>query len=336
MKAMILNKPAPVGEEPLELVDFPVPEPGPGEILVRVSMCALCHTDLHVVEGDIELPVLPIIPGHQIVGSVVKAGEGVDCPGVGDRVGAAWLNSTCGECEFCARGMENICGSARFNGYHSHGGYAEFTVLPADFVYRLPAGFSDREASPLLCAGIIGYRALRLSGVKPCEPLGLYGFGASAHVAIQIALARGCRVLVFTRSREHMRHAEKLGALWTGTSGESPPEAPSGSIVFAPAGEIVPDALEAVAKSGTVVLAGITMTPVPGLDYEKHLYYEKVLRSVTAATREDGRELLRIAAEIPIRTDTTLFPLEEANTALRMIKESSISGACVLAPGDAC
>jgi propanol-preferring alcohol dehydrogenase len=330
MKAMILKKAGPIEERPLEPVEVPVPEPKTGEILVRISMCGLCHTDIHTVEGDFDLPVLPIIPGHQIVGTVEKTGPGVTSPAIGERVGAAWLYSTCGKCGFCQKGMENLCEDAKFTGLHANGGYSQYAILPADFVYSLPEGFSDRDAAPLLCAGIIGYRALRLSRVEPGETLGLYGFGASAHVAIQVAVHWGCRVLVFTRSKKHMEHAEMLGASWTGTSKDRPPLKPTSSIVFAPAGEVVLDALEALEKGGTVALAGITMTPIPSLDYETHLYYEKSLRSVTASTREDGKELIELAAGIPIRTDTTLFPLAEANEALRVIKESGISGAGVL------
>jgi len=330
MKAMILKTPKPIEEKPLELVEAPVPEPGPGRVLVRVSMCGLCHTDLHTIEGDLELPKLPLIPGHQIVGTVVKRGEGVESPGMGDRVGAAWLYETCGACRFCNAGLENLCESARFTGYHADGGYAEFALLPAEFVYELPAGFGDREAAPLLCAGIIGYRALRLSGIEPGGVLGLYGFGASAHVAIQIAVHWGCEVLVFSRTEAHREQAERLGASWSGTSTQTPPKRPNASIVFAPAGNIVPHALRVLEKGGTVALAGITMTEIPPLDYERHLYYEKTLRSVTASTREDGRELIRLAAEMPIRTETTLFRLEEANEALWLIKESRISGAGVL------
>ena len=330
MKAMILKTPKPIEEKPLELVDLPAPEPGPGEVLVRVSMCGLCHTDLHTVEGDLELPLLPVIPGHQIVGTVVGQGDGVVNPAVGDRVGAAWLNETCGTCGFCTGGRENLCEGARFTGYHAHGGYAEYAVLPADFVYTLPDGFGDREAAPLLCAGIIGYRALRISGIEPGVVLGLYGFGASAHVAIQVAVHWGCEVLVFSRTEAHRKHAEELGASWTGTSKQMPPKRPNASIVFAPAGDIVPDALHVLEKGGTVALAGITMTQIPALDYERHLYHEKILRSVTASTREDGRELISLAAEMPIRTETTLFKLGEANEALWLIKESRISGAGVL------
>jgi propanol-preferring alcohol dehydrogenase len=330
MKAMILKEQGPIEEKPLELVDVPVPEPGPGQVLMRVSMCGLCHTDLHTVEGDLELPTLPIIPGHQIVGTVERIGDGVTVPEVGARVGAAWLYETCQSCSFCDAGLENLCESARFTGFHVNGGYAEYAVLPAEFIYELPEGFGDREAAPLLCAGIIGYRALRLSGIEPGGVLGLYGFGASAHVAIQVAVHWGCEVLVFSRTEAHRKHALELGASWTGTSKQMPPKKPHASIVFAPAGEIVPDALQVLGKGGTVALAGITMTQIPALYYERHLYHEKVLRSVTASTREDGRELIRLAAEIPIRTKTTLFKLEEANEALWLIKESRISGAGVL------
>ena len=330
MKAMVLKAPKPIEEKPLELTDIPVPEPGPGHVLIRVSMCGLCHTDLHTVEGDLELPKLPLVPGHQIVGTVVKCGAGVEKPSVGARVGAAWLHETCGACRFCGSGLENLCESARFTGYHADGGYAEYALLPAEFVYSLPDGFGDREAAPLLCAGIIGYRALRISGIEPGGVLGLYGFGASAHVAIQVAAHWGCEVLVFSRTEDHRKQAERLGASWTGTSKQMPPKRPDASVVFAPAGEIVPDALYVLEKGGTVALAGITMTQIPPLHYERHLYHEKSLRSVTASTREDGRELIRLAAEIPIRTETTLFKLDEANEALWLIKESRISGAGVL------
>ncbi len=327
---MMLKCPGPLEDKRLELVDIPIPEPGPGELLLRISICGLCHTDIHTIEGDLDLPVLPIIPGHQIVGTVEKHGPGVSAPALGERVGSAWLNRTCLKCRWCETGLENLCEEALFTGFDRHGGYAEYAVLPADFVYPIPDGFSDRDAAPLLCAGIIGYRALRISGVRDGEVLGLYGFGASAHIAIQIATHRGCRVLVFSRSEEHRRHAEKLGAFWTGSSKETPPLKPGASIIFAPAGEIIPDALSVLEKGGTVALAGITMSDTPSLNYEKHLYHEKVLRSVANSTRRDGHELIALAASIPIKTDTTLFPLEEANEALLMIKESRISGAAVL------
>ncbi|MBN2070815.1 MAG: zinc-dependent alcohol dehydrogenase family protein [Candidatus Krumholzibacteriota bacterium] len=333
MKAMILRKPGLLEDRPLDLAEIPVPEPGPGEILLRVSCCGLCHTDIHTIEGDLELPLLPLIPGHQIVGTVEKHGPGVSSPALGERVGSAWLGSTCLSCRWCESGRENLCAGARFTGYDINGGYAEYVALPAAFVYPLPAGFSDEAAAPLLCAGIIGYRALSISGIAKGQVLGLYGFGASAHVTIQIAVHWGCRVLVFSRSEEHRDHAIRLGAFWAGSSRDVPPVKPDASIIFAPAGGLIPDALAAVEKGGTVALAGITMSDTPPLDYEKHLYHEKVLRSVANSTRRDGQELLVLAASIPIRTDTTLFPLEAANEALLMIRESRISGAGVLRIG---
>ena len=330
MKAMILESPAPLEEKPLRLVESPIPEPGPGEVLLRVSMCGLCHTDIHTVEGDLPLPLLPVIPGHQIVGRVERQGPGVSTPEPGERVGSAWLHSTCGECPRCSSGRENLCERALFTGYSAQGGYAQYVVLPADFIYPIPDGFDDRDAAPLLCAGIIGYRSLRLSGIRPGGVLGLYGFGASAHVAIQVAVHRGCRVMVFSRGEEHRRHAMSLGAEWAGESGDTPPARLEAAVIFAPAGEIVPRALSALDRGGTVVCAGITMTDIPPLDYERHLYHEKVLRSVANSTRRDGRELLELAAEIPIRTEATLFPLEEANEALKLVKDSRINGAGVL------
>ena len=271
-----------------------------------------------------------VVPGHQIVGQVERAGPGVERPAAGERVGAAWLNRSCGSCAFCRSGRENLCRDARFTGRDVDGGYAEYVCLPAGFVYPLPADFPDRDLAPLLCAGIIGFRALRLSGIRPGETLGLYGFGASAHVSIQIARHWNCRVFVFTRAETHRKHAGSLGAEWTGTAADEPPEPPAASIVFAPAGELVPAALERVAHGGTVTLAGITMTAIPAMEYERHLYHEKILRSVANATRRDGRELIALAEAIPVRTDTTLFPLEAANEALLLVKESRISGAAVL------
>jgi len=330
MKAMILRAFKPVEERPLERADLPVPKPGPGELLVRVAVCGVCHTDLHTVEGELPEVKLPVIPGHQVVGTVVERGSGLRRFGVGERVGAAWLHSACGTCVYCLHGRENLCVEGRFTGYHVNGGYAEFMTVPESFAYALPAAFPPEAAAPLLCAGIIGFRALRLSGIAPGGTLGLFGFGASAHVAVQIAVHWGCRVFVFSRSRNHRRLALELGAAWTGTAGEPPPAAMDGSIVFAPAGDLVPIALANTAKGGTVALAGIYMTPIPELDYQKHLYHERVLRSVANATRRDGADLLKIAAEIPIRTTTETYPLEEANRVLRLLKEGKITGAAVL------
>ncbi|MCX5801794.1 MAG: zinc-dependent alcohol dehydrogenase family protein [Candidatus Eisenbacteria bacterium] len=330
MRAMHLKRQAPIEEDPLEEVELETPEPREGEVLVRVLACGICHTDLHTVEGDIPLKKCPVIPGHQIVGIVQKCGPGVENPKVGDRIGIAWLHWTCGKCRFCLRGDENLCENARFTGYDVDGGYAEFTIAPAAFSYALPSGYSHVEVAPLLCAGIIGFRALRLSEAKEGETLALYGFGASAHVTIQMALRRGCRVIVFSRSAEHRELARKLGASWSGTAEEVSPVKPERAIIFAPSGGLVRRALEHVEKGGTVTLASIHMSPVPELDYEKHLYYEKKLSSVTASTRADGRELLGEAHGARVSTQTQVFALRDANTALRMLKESKINGAGVL------
>jgi propanol-preferring alcohol dehydrogenase len=294
-----------------------------------VHACGVCHTDLHEVEGELALPRLPVIPGHQIVGIVDKVGAGVTRFREGDRAGVPWLYSTCRECDFCLGGQENLCEQARFTGLHVDGGYAEYFVAPAAFAFPLPAGFSDLEAAPLLCAGIIGYRALRLSEIRPGEKLGLYGFGASAHVTIQVARHWGCEVYVFTRSREHRQLARELGAVWTGPSGSDPGARMDSSVIFAPAGALVPPALGALRKGGTLALAGIHMTPIPQMDYSL-IYGERTLRSVANSTREDAEQLLRLAAEIPIHTQVETFPLEEANSVLQMLKRSEIRGAAVL------
>ncbi len=331
---MILKGFAPIDQNPLELVDLPIPEPGYEEILLRVKFCGICHTDLHTVEGELPGVKLPIIPGHQVVGVVEKVGKNTSRFKEGDRLGVAWLYSACGKCAFCLRENENLCETARFTGYHVNGGYAEYIVVPEKFAYAIPEIFSNEEAAPLLCAGIIGYRALRLSEIRPGQRLGLYGFGASAHVAIQVAGHWGCKVYVFTRSEEHSELASKLGAVWTGTSKDEPSTKMDSSIIFAPAGELVLDALSFLDKGGTLALAGIYMTPIPEMDYVKYLYHERTLRSVANATRQDGEELLRIAAEIPIRTTIQIFPLKEANKVLNLLKTGKISGAAVLRVSD--
>lgn len=330
MKAMILKGFAPIEEIPLEPVDMPIPEPGLEDILVRVNVCGVCHTDLHTVEGELPEVRLPIIPGHQVIGRVVKRGKNASRFQDGDRVGVAWLFSTDTTCPYCSRGMENLCPSARFTGYHENGGYAEYLILPERFAYDIPEIFGDREAAPLLCAGIIGYRALRLSEVQQGERLGLIGFGASAHVAIQVAVHWGCEVYVFSRSEEHRDLALKLGAVWTGTSGDEPPEKMNSIVNFTPAGPTVLDGMQLLDKGGTQALAGIYMSPIPEMDYVEYLYHEKTLRSVANATRKDGEDLLRIAAEIPIRTTTTAFQLEEANEVLKLLKDGRIDGAAIL------
>jgi propanol-preferring alcohol dehydrogenase len=333
MRAMLLEFPAPIEEAPLRLADLPPPAPGPGQILIQVSHCGVCHTDLHIIEGELPLEHLPLIPGHQVVGRVRELGPGARRFVRGARVGLAWLHYTCGECKFCLSGRENLCEKAWFTGLHRDGGYAEMALASEDFVYPLPANISDESAAPLLCAGIIGYRALRLSGVRPGETLGLYGFGASAHLAIQIARYQGCRVLVFTRSPEHQDLARRLGAAWAGQAQDTPPVRPDRSIIFAPAGNLVPQALAALEKGGTLALAGIHMTDIPVFNYEKHLFYEKTLRSVTASTRQDGQELLELAAKIPLKPEVQLFQLDEANQALQLLKKGQINGAGVLAVG---
>ncbi len=334
MKAMILKKFAPIEENPLELVDLPEPEPGSEDILIRIDVCGVCHTDLHTVEGDLPEIKIPIIPGHQVVGKVAKRGTKAYRFKEGDRVGAAWLYSADETCPYCTRGNENLCPHARFTGYHENGGYAEYMVIPEKFAYVIPEIFENEKAAPLLCAGIIGYRALRLSEIEPGQRLGLIGFGASAHVAIQVAVHWGCEVYVFSRSEEHRALAEKLGAIWTGTSKDDPPEKMDSIVNFTPAGPTVLDGMRMLDKGGTQALAGIYMSPIPEMDYVKHIYHERTLRSVANATRKDAEELLKIAAEIPIRTTTQAFPLEEANRVLKLLKDSKIDGAAVLKVGN--
>lgn len=329
MKAMRLAKAQPIEHSPLELVDLPTPTPGPGEIRLRVGACGICRTDLHIIEGDLLLPKLPVVPGHQIVGVVDQVGERVMRYQKGDRLGLPWLFSTCGLCAFCQRGQENLCDEGRFTGYHVDGGYAEFVVAPEPFVYPLPAGFTPTHVAPLLCAGVIGFRALRQSKVKPGQRLGLYGFGGSAHIAIQIAIHWECEVYVFTRSEEHRALARKLGAHWTGQAEDSPPARLDSAIIFAPVGRLVLEALRVLAKGGTVALAGITMSPTPELDYAL-LYQERSIVSVANSTRQDVLDLLQLAAELPIRTEVQTFPLEKANHALQLLKQSQFRGAGVL------
>lgn len=330
MKAMVLHHTSDISTDPLQLQDRPAPVPKEDQVLVKIHVCGVCRTDLHVVEGELPDVALPLIPGHQAVGTVVQAGSKVSEIKEGDRVGIAWLQGTCGRCEFCTSGRENLCLQASFTGYQVDGGYAEYAVVPARFAYPIPSIFSDEEAAPLLCAGIIGYRALRLSGIKPGQRLGLYGFGASAHIAIQIARYWGCQVYVNSLKREHQELARQLGAVWVGGATEMPPDKLHGSIIFAPAGELVPPALRALDRGGTVALAGIHMSPIPSLDYDRDVFGERVIRSVTANTRQDGVDLLREAAAIPIKPHTVRFPLEEANQALQELKAGSFQGAAVL------
>lgn len=311
-----------------------VPTPSEDELLLRVAACGICRTDLHVVEGELPVRRSPLIPGHQIVGRVAAIGSRVEGFAIGDRVGVAWLNRTCGVCEFCLTGRENLCEQAMFTGWTVDGGYAEYVVAPAAFSYRLPNNFDDIKAAPLLCAGIIGYRCLRLTGLALDEwkgaRLGLYGFGAAGHVCIQLARARGAEVYVCTRDRErHQALARELGATWVGNSMDEPPAKLDASIIFAPAGELVPVALKAIRRGGTVVLGGIHMSPIPSFDYSL-IYGERVVRSVANNTRADGREFIQEAAGIPVRTHTETFSFNQANEALIALKNDSIRGAGVL------
>lgn len=331
---MLLRSQAPIQARPLALSLLPDPVPAPGEILVRVRACGICRTDLHVVEGDLPPRRLPLVPGHQVVGHVAALGPGCRRFRLGERVGVAWLRETCGSCPACRSGSENLCPASRYTGYDADGGYGELTVVREDFAYAVPEVFGDLEAAPLLCAGIIGYRALRRSEVPRGGRLGLYGFGSSAHVVIQLARHRGCEVFVATRGAGHRALARRLGAAWVGEAVDPMPEPLDAAIVFAPVGDIVPAALRAIRKGGRVVLAGIYMTPVPSLDYAACLFGEKTLTSVEANTRADGEELLREAAEIPLRPAVTPFRLVEANEALRRLKEDRIDGTGVLVPGD--
>src|SRR6202795_3477748 len=329
MKACLLRAPAAVETNPLKYAEVAAPQPKSGEVLVRVRACGVCRTDLHVIEGELPPRKSPVIPGHQVVGIVEKQGEGLRRYAIGARVGVAWLHHTDGVCEYCRMGEENLCDNPTFTGYSVDGGYAEHGGAPEDFVYAIPEGFPDEQAAPLLCAGIIGFRSLRLSGIKPGGRLGFYGFGAAAHVAIQVARHWNVNVYAATRDARHQKLALELGAAWTGGTLDAPPEKLDAAIVFAPAGEIVPAALAALRKGGDLVLGGIHMSPIPSFSYDL-LYQERMIRSVANNTRQDGEDFLRIAAEIPIRMHTQVYPLSEANRALNALKNDAIPGAAVL------
>jgi propanol-preferring alcohol dehydrogenase len=332
MRAMRVRTPRPVEDRPLECCEEPIPEPADGEVRLKVEACGVCRTDLHVAEGDLPPQRPSVVPGHEVVGRIDALGRGAQGFREGDRVGIAWLHRSCGACPFCARGSENLCLAPRFTGWHVDGGYAEYGVAPAEFVYRLPEAADAAALAPLLCAGIIGYRAFALSGVAPGERLGLFGFGGSAHIAIQVARHFGCEVYVWSRGEAHQSLARELGAAWVGESGARAPAAVRGAILFAPAGELVPRALECLERGGTLAVAGIHLSEIPPLDYQRHLFQERVLRSVTANTRSDGRELLRLAAAVPLVTRTAAYSLERANEALLDLKHDRIRGAAVLRP----
>ncbi|MBD0329613.1 MAG: zinc-dependent alcohol dehydrogenase family protein [Thermoleophilia bacterium] len=327
MRAALLRAPG----RPLEPAEAPVPEAGPGQVRVRVGACAVCRTDLHVVDGELPEPKLPLVPGHQIVGRVDGRGPGAARFAAGDRVGIPWLGWTCGECRYCTSGRENLCRYARFTGYHLDGGYAEYAVADERFCFPVPDEYADAHAAPLLCAGLIGYRSLVAAGDG--ERLGLYGFGAAAHLVAQVARWQGRRVFAFTRSgdAEAQRLARELGAVWAGASDELPPEELDAAILFAPVGALVPTALRAVAAGGTVVCAGIHMSDIPSFPYEL-LWGERVLRSVANLTRRDGEEFLALAPRVPVRAETETFPLEQANEALAKLRAGELRGASVVVP----
>jgi propanol-preferring alcohol dehydrogenase len=335
MRAWVVEHPGPLDTRPLRLVELPVPEPGPGELLVRVLACGVCRTDLHVVEGDLPEHRARVVPGHEVVGEVVALGPGAPLragPRVGDRVGVAWLRRTDGTCRFCRRGDENLCPASRYTGWDADGGYAEYTSVPADFAYRLPTGYDDATLAPLLCAGIIGYRALRRAAVPDGGRLGLWGFGGSAHLTAQVALARGARVHVFTRGSDAQQLALRLGAASAHGVTDPSPEPLDSAILFAPVGDLVPGALRALDRGGVLAVAGIYLSDVPPLVYETDLFYEKELRSVTSNTRDDGRELLAFAGDHPLEVDTHPYPLERADEALADLKAGRFTGAAVLVP----
>lgn len=326
---MRLKKPGPVENFPLEMAYPDIPLPDSNQLLLRVLTCGVCHTDVHIAEGELKAPRLPLIPGHQVVAEVESVGEQVKDFAVGQRVGVPWMHTTCGVCEFCRRGQENLCEQAQFTGLQVDGGFAEFMLSNPQFVLPLPAEISDLQAAPLLCAGIIGYRALRKADLQPGERLGLFGFGASAHLAIQIARHWGCEVYVFTRSAAHRGLAETLGAAWTGSAEDRPPKLIDRAVSFAPSGKLIPQALEKLRRGGTLAINAVHSSSIPEMPYD-FIYGERTLRSVANATRQDGEELLRLAAEIPLTANVTAYPLEDANEALLDVKNASLDGAAVL------
>jgi propanol-preferring alcohol dehydrogenase len=333
VKAWIVDDPKAIDEGPLVRVEREIPEAGPREIRVRVTACGVCRTDLHLAVGELAPRHRGVVPGHEVVGVVDAAGA--DCVrfAVGDRVGIAWLRSTCGRCKWCRRGQENLCAASQYTGWDADGGYAEWAVVDEAYAYALPDAFDDEHAAPLLCAGIIGYRSLLRAELPPGGRLGIYGFGASAHLAAQIAMAQGATVHVLTRSAPAREHARELGVASVGPADGSPPELLDAAILFAPAGELVPRVLRALDRGGTLALAGIYLSQIPALDYERDLFQERQLRSVTANTRADGDDFLRLAANLGIAVRTTTYPLDQADAALRDLAHDRITGAAVLVPG---
>jgi alcohol dehydrogenase, propanol-preferring len=326
MHAMALDQPG----QALKLFDLPEPQAGAGEVRLKVLTCGVCHTDLHVVDGDLPRRKSPIVPGHEIVGVVDQIGPEAAGFKEGDRVGVPWLYRSDGVCRYCQAGQENLCDAPQFTGCEVDGGYAEYVVAPAAFTHHLPRNYDDATVAPLLCAGIVGFRAARVCGVQPGETVALIGFGASAHIVLQVLRQWGCTVFVGTRSEGHQQLARELGATWTGPSPDLPAGEADRALIFAPVGSVALDGLRAVRKSGTVAIGSVYSTPIPEMDYERYLFNERVLRSVTAATREDARAFLRIAEETPIRTEVEVLPLESANEALELVRHSRVRGAAVL------
>jgi propanol-preferring alcohol dehydrogenase len=334
MKAMVLRETSSIEKEPLRMEDLPDPVPGPGEILVKVSVCGVCHTELDEIEGRLQSK-LPVVLGHQVVGKVAALGSGAKRFQLGDRVGIAWIYSACGKCRFCQRGNENLCLEFKGTGCHVNGGYAQYTVVSEDYAYLIPQRFSDSQAAPLLCAGAIGYRDLTLSGIQRGQTLGLFGFGASAHIVIQVAKYWGGEVFVFTRSEEHRELAKKLGASWTGGPEDQPPRKLNCAIDFTPVGETVVNAMSVLEKGGRLILAVIRKkNPIPSMDYSKHLWDEKEIKSVANITRKDAEDFLSLAAEIPVIPEVEEFQLAEANEALILLKQGRIQGSGVLRVAD--
>jgi alcohol dehydrogenase, propanol-preferring len=333
MRAWVVRHPGPIDGDPLTLVERPTPEPGPGEVRLRVSVCGVCRTDLHLAEGDLPPHAPEVVPGHEIVGTVDALGDGATRFELGERIGVAWLRRTCQTCRFCRRGDENLCVDPAFTGWDADGGYAEHAVVDERYAYRLPDGFGDEQVAPLLCAGIIGFRALRRAAVPPGGRLGIYGFGASAHLAVQVAVAEGATVHVMTRSAEARRLALTLGASSAGDTFDGPPEPLDSAVIFAPAGEVVPAALAALDPGGTVAIAGIHLSDIPTLRYADHLFGERQVRSVTANTRQDGEQFLALAAHIGIDVTTVCYDLDQADTALRDLAHDRVNGAAVLQIG---
>lgn len=331
MRAMILESTSQIESSPLTLKKISRPSPQFKEVRIKVRCCAICRTDLHVIEGDLPQKKLPIVPGHQTIGFVDQLGIGCSRLRMGQRVGVAWLRSTCGDCAFCHQDKENLCPHSKYSGYFEHGGYAEYVTVREDFAYPIPDIFDDLSAAPLLCSGIIGFRALQRSNLPAKDgKLGIFGFGSAAHIVIQLALEKKAKVYVITRDQKHQEFALQLGAVWVSNEARQIPEPLDSAILFAPAGELVPHALSALEKGGTLAIGGIHLSPIPTLDYEHHLFYEKELRSVTANTRQDGFSLLEAAAKIPIRPKIVTYPLESANQALQDLKSDRIQGTGVL------